>query len=175
MPKGVPVLPSVNSAISLEFVPVSSCSLCPLLWARRRAEFKRIQLTLTTRPALRLALCCLFPIFFGPLAFNLEYFIQFCALGHPKHSRQRSQAALRSRFPSSRAETLGEAPGISAWADMQGLGNAFLVIIWKARDCEARLQLCYICLLPGKCWQWDPSVVCSSRGVGSNASKVQGT
>lgn len=105
-------------------------------------------------------LCCLFPIFFGPLAFSLERFIQFCALGHPKHSRQESHATLRSRITSSWAETFAETPGIAAWADMQGLGNAFHVIILKARDCEARLQLCYICLLPGKCWQWDLSIVC---------------
>lgn len=83
LPNGLRGPSTYNSAISCGFL-----SKCPLDNSPSDLRFERIYLTFTDYiHVLCLVLCGLFPIFFGPLAFNLEYFIPFCALGHPQALR----------------------------------------------------------------------------------------
>lgn len=123
----VPLPTTQQSAVG--FFPSVLLTTRLLIWDLK--GFILLSLTTYTSCVWSFVVCFLFSLAHWPSTWNILF--HSVPLATPKLSGQESHATLRSRFNSSWVETFGETPGISAWADMQGLGNAFNVIILRSQ------------------------------------------
>ena len=139
---------------------------CLLLWASLGVDFQKIYLTYIDD------LPRVWPLVFGLLTSGWGAFTHFYAALSTAGTQARvSSHSMERSFIPSLFQLCGAALRIYAQADMQGLGNAFIVTLPRShRKCETRLQLCYdtVCCL-GNGWQCIPSRLHFSFNVCLNA------